>query len=77
MLSDRLGAPRVEVTHELAGIALGVRRASITVALQRLADQGLVASNRGTVELLDREALIKTSRGCYGPVEAKWQELTS
>lgn len=75
MLADRLSTTVVEVTHDQAALVLGVRRASVTLALQQLADHGLIRNKRGEVEILNRQALMEATRGCYGLPEAEFQRI--
>jgi DNA-binding transcriptional regulator YhcF (GntR family) len=46
---------------------LGVRRAGVTTAVQELERQGLIATKRGVITLLDREALEECAGGTHSP----------
>jgi CRP-like cAMP-binding protein len=72
---DRIDDPKVRVTQEFLAEMLGVQRTSVTVALQRLCARGLVATGRGTVELLDREGLELASCECYAQAAERLPEL--
>lgn len=50
---DRLDGDDIAVTHEELGVMLGVRRASVTVALHALEGEGLIRSLRGRVVIRD------------------------
>jgi hypothetical protein len=54
---------------------LGVRRAGVTVALNGLEAQGLIRRRRGTIAILDREGLAKTTNGFYDDPEAEARRL--
>jgi len=69
MLSDRTNSMRLQVTHETTATMLGVRRAGVTIALQKLVKQGCVSSERAAIVILDRDLLIAASRGCYSGAE--------
>jgi CheY-like chemotaxis protein len=68
MTQDRLRSPRLALTHESLSSALGVRRASVTVALQVLEGEGLVRATRKSVEILDRARLVRSVEGMYAPL---------
>ncbi len=48
----------VKVRHDDLAAWIGVNRETVTRALARLRDDGLVATSRGRVVILDREALL-------------------
>lgn len=50
---DCLESPALPFTHEHFSVLLGVRRASVTVALHDLQGEGLIRSTRGRVEVID------------------------
>ena len=65
---DRAG-DRLRLTQEqLAGL-LGVQRTSVNAAIGVLEAEGLIASRRGAVEIIDRDGLIERACGCYEAVE--------
>jgi CheY-like chemotaxis protein len=68
MSQDRLRSSRLALTHESLSSALGVRRASVTVALQVLEGDGLIRSTRKSVLILDRARLIRLVAGMYAPL---------
>jgi CRP-like cAMP-binding protein len=61
MADDRAEERELPFTHEL-----GVRRAGVMVALNGLEAQGFIRRRRGTIAILDREGLAKTTNGFYG-----------
>ena len=73
MCQDRLGGSEIQVTHEFLGKMLAVRRASVTLSIHMLEGSRLIAARRGSVTILDREALISVTDGCYGPAEAEYE----
>jgi CRP-like cAMP-binding protein len=68
MADDRLDG-ELPLTQEFLSIMLGVRRAGVTAAVQELERQGLIASKRGGILIIDREALRECSGGTYSPLE--------
>lgn len=75
MAHDRIGAPELLLTHDFLALMLGVRRAGVSVGLQHFEDQGLVATARGAVTILDRDGLMESANGLYGGPEAEFERL--
>src|SRR5262245_13601307 len=75
MAQDRIEAKELVLTHEFLGLMLGVRRAGVTVALQRYETQGLIATGRGSVTIEDRDGLEEAANGLYGVPEAEYERL--
>ena len=63
--ADRIGADEVELTQELLGQMLGVRRTTITLMAQSLQEKGYIRYRRGHIKILDREGLKKSACPCY------------
>lgn len=71
MAQDRIGGDQLALTHEFLSLMLGVRRPGVTVALQELEREGLIANKRSTITILDREGLEAHSNGTYVPLSDK------
>jgi len=56
-LAERAGSPVLPLTQLQLASLLGVRRVSVTLALQRLREAGLISSQRGQITVLDPRAL--------------------
>ncbi len=69
MADDRVDGEELPLTQEFLSIMLGVRRAGVTTAVQELERQGLIATKRGSISLLDREALEQCAGGTYSPLD--------
>jgi CRP-like cAMP-binding protein len=62
---DRAASNELKVTQELIGNMLGVRRESITMAAGKLQEEGLIECRRGTVVVVDRNALEQRAGSTY------------
>ena len=65
MCQDRMESDLLPLTHEILGIMLGVRRAGVSVAANKLKVDGLIDYQRGLVRILDRTALEGVTCECY------------
>lgn len=75
MAHDRLDGDELTLTHEFLALMLGVRRAGVTTALQKLESDGLVIANRGVISVQDRAGLIRLADRLYGVPEAEYRRL--
>ncbi len=69
MADDRIDGTDLPLTHDFLAMMLGVRRPGVTMAMQELEREGVVARKRGHVVIIDREALEKMSNGTYLPAD--------
>lgn len=67
---DRVGRDELPVTHDFLALMLGVRRASVTVALGLLRRAGCIAHSRAVVRVVGRSALEAASCECYRTLRA-------
>ena len=65
---DRAG-DKIELTQEAFAGLLGVQRTTVNAIVRELASEGLVATGRGTIKVLDRAGLRHRSCECYGQLE--------
>jgi CRP-like cAMP-binding protein len=65
MSADRLGGNQVQLTQEFLAHMLGMRRASVNVALRFLKKEGHIAYVRGAVTIEDRRGLEAATCECY------------
>lgn len=72
---DRVGLDTFPLSHEFLGYMLGVRRASVTVAMGALQRAGLLTYRRGIVTILDRPGLEAASCECYAIIRHAFAEL--
>ena len=72
---DRIGSTEIELTQEMLGLMLGVRRASVTVAARTLQEAGLIRYSRGKITILDQEDLEEASCECYMRIAGDYRRL--
>lgn len=75
MYHDRQDGDDLSVTHEFLSMVLGVRRPTVTVALQMLKGAGLIQAKRGHIVVLNRSGLVEAAGEAYGPAEAEYERL--
>lgn len=75
MSVDRLHDNELVVTQEMLASLLGVRRASVTLGLGLLQTDGLIATSRGHITVVDRPGLERRVCECYGVVKAEYERL--
>jgi CRP-like cAMP-binding protein len=66
LVCDSLDRNVLAITHDQLSALLGSRRASVTEALVRFEEEGLVEKMRGVLLVRDRELLRKKACCCYG-----------
>jgi CRP-like cAMP-binding protein len=69
MADDRIDGDEVPLTHEFLSLMLGTQRSGVTIAIEALRGEGLIATRRGAIAILDRKAMEKRSNGTYVPPE--------
>jgi CRP-like cAMP-binding protein len=70
MAGDRIDGNQIPLTHEFLSLMLGTQRPGVTIALQALEREGLIAHKRGVITILDRKSLQLHSNGTYVPPNA-------
>ncbi|MGN6149716.1 MAG: Crp/Fnr family transcriptional regulator, partial [Rhizomicrobium sp.] len=75
MAHDRTIADVVAMTHEFLAVMLGVRRASVTVALDGFEKKGVIETRRGSITVVDRKAIERMAGYFYGVPEAEFRRL--
>src|SRR3712207_8857851 len=56
----------LDLTHDFISQMLGVRRASVTVAIGAFERAGLIRTTRSQIVIVDREGLERTACECVG-----------
>ncbi|MDX2214956.1 MAG: Crp/Fnr family transcriptional regulator [Oculatellaceae cyanobacterium bins.114] len=72
---DRVEGNEIDVTQEFMAQMLGVRRAGVTQAAQKLQDQGLICYSRGRVQILNRAGLEGSSCECFRMLKEEYDRL--
>jgi CRP-like cAMP-binding protein len=75
MTQDRVQNGALSLTHDLLGLMLGVRRASISEVLRPLQERGLIRSRRGKIAILDRAGLEGSCCECYQTLNKEFDRL--
>ena len=75
MAHDRMAGDDVPLTHEFLSVMLGVRRASVTVALDGFKKRGLLETRRGGITISDRKAIERIAGSFYGIPEGEYRRL--
>ncbi|WP_210246259.1 Crp/Fnr family transcriptional regulator [Aureimonas fodinaquatilis] len=69
---DRANSDDIFLTHTVLASMIGARRAGVTDAVAILEGEGMIKAMRGHIIVLDRDALIVRTAGCYGSSEAEY-----
>jgi CRP-like cAMP-binding protein len=72
---DRVDADDFLLKHEFLAIMLGVRRPTVTTALQALQLAGAISSRYGRIQVLKRRRLEAASCECYAVIGAHFARL--
>jgi CRP-like cAMP-binding protein len=75
MCHDRIDGDELPLTHEFLGMMLGVRRSSVTLALQMLEGANVIRARRGHTTIVNREKLEEIAGDSYGPPETEYARL--
>ena len=75
MAHDRIGDKTLPLKHEFLALMLGVRRASVTEALQSLKRQKLIDNGRNKIVVHDRKGIERMAQGSYGVPEKEYRRL--
>lgn len=75
LTQDRVAWATFPLSHEFLGYMLGVRRASVTIAMGTLQRAGLITYHRGIVTVVDRPGLEAASCECYAIIRRAFDEL--
>jgi CRP-like cAMP-binding protein len=64
-VSDRIGSEELHLTHDFLSHMLGVHRPGVTIAVNALAQDGLIEHGRNKIWIREREGLVARSCECY------------
>lgn len=71
---DRSGSALKMTQEELAKL-LGAQRTTVNAVARALNEDGLISNRRGSIEVTDRDGLIRRSCGCYCAVEKHFEDV--
>ncbi len=74
-MQDRSGSANIRVTHDAIAELLGTRRAGVSVVMEAFRRNGLVASQRGNVRILDPRGLRAAACECYDALSREFDQL--
>ncbi len=74
-MRDRTVSDQMALTHEFLAEMLGVRRATVTQIVDRLASAGAIEARHGRLIVADRERLEEAACECYSAVKTKSQAV--
>jgi len=72
---DRTDKNELKLTHEFISHMLGVRRASVTQAAQKLQEDDIIQYQRGNVTILDQRGLEAASCECFSVLREEYDRL--
>ena len=75
LVCDRVESNELQLTQEFISQMLGVRRAGVTEAANRLQTAGLIRYTRGRITILNRQELEAASCSCYGIIKGEYDRL--
>ncbi len=73
---DRVGDDQFPLTQEFLAQMLGVRRGTVSLTAGVLQEAGTIRYSRGTITVLDADALHRAACACYDLVQEHFQRLT-
>ncbi len=71
---DITGSKQIRLTHEFMSHMLGVNRSSVSLCANTLQKSGLIQYSRGSITILNRQALEECACECYSDIR---QEIDS
>jgi CRP-like cAMP-binding protein len=75
MTRDRVDSDRFVMTHEFLAEMLGVRRSSVSEALEPLQKKNLIHYHRGKIKILNRKGLEAFVCECYWSIKGEFDRL--
>jgi DNA-binding IclR family transcriptional regulator len=78
LLATRMhsGAEAFQISQEYLSEMIGANRSTVTQCLGTLERAGLIALDRGTISIVNCEALTEVACECYRVIEAAFAQVT-
>jgi Crp-like helix-turn-helix protein len=76
-IRDLTQSDSMKLTQEFLAQMLGVRRTSVTLVAGTLQRAGLIRQRRGSIEIVDAEAMESAACECYAKVRSHYERLFS
>ncbi len=73
--SDRAGTDEISLTQQCISHMLGTPRTNVSMIANALQEQGLIYYKRGTITIVDLQALKETACECYGILKNQIDEF--
>ncbi|CAN5173833.1 Crp/Fnr family transcriptional regulator [soil metagenome] len=70
---ERTSSSEFPLTQENLAVMIGVQRTTVNAAAMLLKSQGMIGYSRGSIRVVDREALKRQACECYHSVEDRWR----
>lgn len=75
MTLDRSSSLILAITHQELSLPLWTTRPNVTAAMHRLEIRRLIHTTRGSVQVTDRDGLVRLTSEIYGPAEDGYARL--
>jgi CRP-like cAMP-binding protein len=72
---DRICSSDLEITHEMIGTILGLRRETVTETMHKLEERQLIVARRKHLQVPNRAALEAAACGCYRVIHDEYASL--
>jgi CRP-like cAMP-binding protein len=73
--ADMIGSNTIHLTQEFLSHMMGVRRTTVTMEAQSLAQTGMIRYRRGHITIVDRDALKECACECYAVIREETDRL--
>lgn len=71
----RVESSNLQLTQQFVAQMLGVRRAGVTQAAQKLQNEGLITYSRGNISIVDQQGLESAACECFSVVRQEYDRL--
>ncbi|MDQ3283606.1 MAG: Crp/Fnr family transcriptional regulator [Acidobacteriota bacterium] len=75
LVRERVPSDELQLTHEFMAHMLGIHRPGVSIAVQELELDGLIAHGRNRIRIVNREGLQKKACECFPQIHANLRDL--